>query len=378
VQKVEGQCWEWLGCRNSDGYGFMHCKGKSAPVHRLAYEFTKGAIPDGLELDHHCRNRGCCNPDHLEVVTHAENMTRAGIIPRTTPSDIDTSASCIDTAASIDTDVLASGTLANKGVIPLLNEPGIKGIPSDTSSTLIPVSMAGSAYVCGGGDAGEVSRIVVTPSPQRSDPYAPLCNMKEPPALVPPIPPTHEHEDPSGTKQDLGIDDWAQTEFGLYWAQEVDGVPRNIRAETEAMRETGEPLYWYRVLPCCAEDIHKYMSARTGPEACVKVERTCGKGWARSWEYLRPDPSHSPFSQFHVKVLYKKHLDSIGIIARTAQDAIAMVDTVWGAGYVLSCKKAGMEPHDGLLAYWIKVGWRQALTVLRTRIEAQISDMNRG
>jgi hypothetical protein len=376
VKKVEGQCWEWLGCHNPDGYGFMHCKGKSTPVHQLVYESMKGAVPDGLELDHLCRNRGCCNPDHLEPVTHAENMARAGIIPRTAPSGVDTSASCIDTAASIDTDVLASRTLANKGVIPLLNEPGIKGIASDTSTALIPVSMADP----GRGRVGSntAPRIVVTPLPQRSDPYAPLCNMTEPPALAPPIPPTHEHEGPSGTKQDLGIDDWAQTEFGLYWAQEVDGVPRNIRAETEEMRETGEPLYWYRVLPYCAEETQKFMSARTGPEACVKVERTCGKGWAQSWEYLQPDPSHSPFAQFYLKVLYKGHLDSIGIIARTAQDSIAMVDTVWGAGYVMNCQKPGVIPDDGVLSYWIKVGWRQAVSVLRTRIEERINNKNRG
>jgi hypothetical protein len=66
VERKPGQCWEWRGCTNAAGYGFMHWQGKSWPVHKLAYEFIKGTIPEHLELDHRCRNRVCCNPDHLE------------------------------------------------------------------------------------------------------------------------------------------------------------------------------------------------------------------------------------------------------------------------------------------------------------------------
>ena len=377
VKRAEGQCWEWLGCRNPDGYGFMHYKGKSTPVHRLAYEFINGAIPVGLELDHLCRNRSCCSPDHLEPVTHAENMVRAGIIPRTEPSGIDTSASCIDTAASIDTDVLAPNAVINSGVIPLLKEQSINGLPVDTSTALIPVSIGISTQDRGGVEILEVPRIVVTPRPQRSDPFAPLCNMKEPPALALPIPSRHEHEGPSGTRQGLGIDDWAQTEFGPYWAQEVDGKPRNVWEETEAMRQAGGMLYWYRVIPCCTEAIQTFMSARTGPEACVKVEKTHGNGWVQSWEYLKPDPSHSPFSHFQAQVLFEGHLDRIGVLARTAQDAVAMVDAVWGPGYVLTCEPL-TEPRDGELSYWIRQGWRQVLTVSRERIEERMRDKTRG
>lgn len=46
-------------------------------AHRVAYESVFGPIPDGLEIDHLCRNRACINVSHLEVVTHAENMRRA-------------------------------------------------------------------------------------------------------------------------------------------------------------------------------------------------------------------------------------------------------------------------------------------------------------
>jgi hypothetical protein len=71
-----GDCWLWKGCRNSSGYGFVHFKGKSQGAHRVAYELTHGAIPEGAELDHLCRNRPCCNPAHLEPITHDENMRR--------------------------------------------------------------------------------------------------------------------------------------------------------------------------------------------------------------------------------------------------------------------------------------------------------------
>ena len=46
------------------------------PAHRYAYEELVGPIPEGLQLDHLCRNRSCVNPDHLEPVTCRENLRR--------------------------------------------------------------------------------------------------------------------------------------------------------------------------------------------------------------------------------------------------------------------------------------------------------------
>lgn len=69
-------CWLWRGCISTRGYGMVAIGGKVKLTHRLAYELFKGPIPDGLELDHLCRVRNCCNPDHLEAVTHEENVRR--------------------------------------------------------------------------------------------------------------------------------------------------------------------------------------------------------------------------------------------------------------------------------------------------------------
>lgn len=69
-------CWEWTGVLGGGGYGRIRVNGASAPVHRVAYELIVGAIPDGLQLDHLCRNRSCVNPAHLEPVTPRVNTLR--------------------------------------------------------------------------------------------------------------------------------------------------------------------------------------------------------------------------------------------------------------------------------------------------------------
>lgn len=76
-------CWIWMGGLQGKGYAsFLWEKGRTRHGHRYIYEKTKGPIPAGLEIDHKCHVRCCVNPDHLEVVTHAENIRRSAHIHR--------------------------------------------------------------------------------------------------------------------------------------------------------------------------------------------------------------------------------------------------------------------------------------------------------
>lgn len=70
-----GECWVWRGGVDSFGYGRFQVKGfKNA--HRWAYVQANGKVPDGLELDHLCRNPKCVRPGHLEAVPHLINILR--------------------------------------------------------------------------------------------------------------------------------------------------------------------------------------------------------------------------------------------------------------------------------------------------------------
>jgi len=68
-------CWIWTGASDK-GYGRLKINGKSIGAHRISYELHKGIIPEGLQIDHLCRNRICVNYDHLEAVTLRENIQR--------------------------------------------------------------------------------------------------------------------------------------------------------------------------------------------------------------------------------------------------------------------------------------------------------------
>lgn len=72
------QCWDWLGAKNSRGYGSMtNGRRSSMLTHRKAYEVIVGEIPHGLTIDHLCFNKVCVNTDHMEPVTSEENSRRA-------------------------------------------------------------------------------------------------------------------------------------------------------------------------------------------------------------------------------------------------------------------------------------------------------------
>lgn len=75
---MAGECWVWLSTTSPSGYGVFQAFGRQHRAHRFVYEMLVGPIPDDLTIDHLCCNKLCVNPDHLEPVTNAENIRRAG------------------------------------------------------------------------------------------------------------------------------------------------------------------------------------------------------------------------------------------------------------------------------------------------------------
>lgn len=69
-------CIEFSGPRTPDGYGKIRVRYRHTSAHRAAYELFVGPIPEGLHIDHLCRNTSCVNPAHLEPVTPSENNRR--------------------------------------------------------------------------------------------------------------------------------------------------------------------------------------------------------------------------------------------------------------------------------------------------------------
>lgn len=88
VERRDDGCWVWTGYRDEDGYGRFLFGLDRRSAHRWSYEHFVGSIPEGMHLDHLCHSRGgclattdcphrpCVNPDHLEIVTLAENNRR--------------------------------------------------------------------------------------------------------------------------------------------------------------------------------------------------------------------------------------------------------------------------------------------------------------
>lgn len=79
IDNVTG-CWNYTIYKGAE-YGQFWDGSRNVKSHIWSYERSKGAVPEGLEIDHRCRNKACCNPDHLEAVTKSVNLLR---IPRKT------------------------------------------------------------------------------------------------------------------------------------------------------------------------------------------------------------------------------------------------------------------------------------------------------
>ena len=83
------ECWTWLGCVSAKGYGHVQSmRRRMAVTHRESYGLAFGDIDNGMQVDHVCRNRACCNPAHLDMVSARENTLRgtaAGIARKADP-----------------------------------------------------------------------------------------------------------------------------------------------------------------------------------------------------------------------------------------------------------------------------------------------------
>ena len=83
IEIVPSGCWEFQGSLHEHGYGLVRVGSKIdgtsrlEKTHRVVFEALVGPIPADLEIDHSCNNPSCCNPEHLEPVTHLVNMERA-------------------------------------------------------------------------------------------------------------------------------------------------------------------------------------------------------------------------------------------------------------------------------------------------------------
>ena len=77
---TETGCWEWIGAKDRYGYGRMGFQVEGElryfRVHRISHEVFRSEIPQGLVIDHLCRNRACANPAHMEAISAKENIRR--------------------------------------------------------------------------------------------------------------------------------------------------------------------------------------------------------------------------------------------------------------------------------------------------------------
>ena len=96
-----GPCWLLNTGRLGFGYASLWFEGQTLYGHIVSYELHVGPVPSGLELDHLCRNRGCVNYEHLEPVTHVENIRRSPLLFKHGQRALNTAEERLRRAASV-------------------------------------------------------------------------------------------------------------------------------------------------------------------------------------------------------------------------------------------------------------------------------------
>ena len=146
VDKTSDGCWMWTGSLTDDGYGNVWYDGKCQGAHRVAYEITFGPIPEGKELDHKCRIRACCNPDHLTPMTHERNME----LVRSQQAKQTRFTAChspglTDTGSLIDTRVKAKPEARFDLAHPFINEDKINHVAPSTGRVSVSMEPGSSS-----------------------------------------------------------------------------------------------------------------------------------------------------------------------------------------------------------------------------------------
>ncbi len=77
---LESGCIEWAANKDYKGYGRFSLGGKTVFAHQVSWYLKNGLMLPGLVIDHLCKNRSCCNIEHLEAVNQSENVSRGHLI----------------------------------------------------------------------------------------------------------------------------------------------------------------------------------------------------------------------------------------------------------------------------------------------------------